>query len=259
MPNIYHLSEGQLLLFALILMRMTAFVVSSAIFGSPTIGVQLKILFSVILSVLLFPTVKIGSADLLVISDQIILLCGREILIGLTLGFLTRLFFFTVTMTGDLVSTTVGLNASQMFNPLLGSNGNTLDQFYSVLGTLIFLAVNGHHLLVSALAQSFEMVPVSSLNLNWGVFGEMATFGQAVLLIAIKMSAPMIIAVFVTNLSMGILGRAVPQMNVLVTSMPVTILLGMTVVFLCLPLFVLEMNGVMDITATQLFSVMKGL
>jgi flagellar biosynthetic protein FliR len=259
MTNLYALSEGQLLLFALILMRMTAFVVSSAIFGSPTVSAHLKVLFSLMLSVLLFPIVKAGNVNYLVISDQIILLVARELLIGLTLGFLTRLFFFTVTMTGDLVSITVGLNASQMYNPLLGANGNTMDQFYSVLGTLVFLAVNGHHLLLSALAQSFDMVPVASMNLNWGVFGEMATFGQATLLIAIKMSAPMIVAIFVTNLSMGILGRAVPQMNVLVTSMPVTILLGMSVVFLCLPLFVLEMNGVLDITATKLFMVMKHL
>lgn len=257
--NLYQLSEGQILLFALVLMRMTAFVVSSAVFGSTAVNVQLKILLSLVLSVLLYPVVKVGNINYLVISDQIIMLCAREILVGLTLGFLTRLFFFTVTMTGDLVSISVGLNASQMYNPLLGQNGNTLDQFYSVLGTLVFLAVNGHHLLISALAQSFDMIPVSSLSLNWGVYGEMATFGQTALLIAIKMSAPVIVAIFITNLSMGILGRAVPQMNVLVTSMPVTILLGMAVVFICLPLFVLEMNGVLDITAGKLFTVMKHL
>jgi len=68
-----------------------------------------------------------------------------------------------------------------------------------------------------------------------------------------------LVTIFLVNLAMGILGRAVPQINVLVTSMPVTIMIGMTVVFLGLPLMVMEMNGIMDITAAKLFEVMKHL
>ncbi len=257
--NLYQLSEAQILLFALVLMRMTAFVVSSAIFGATTVSSQVKILLSITLAVLLYPSVKVGHIDYLVISDDIILLVARELLIGLTLGFITRLFFFVVTITGDLMSISIGLNASQLFNPLLGQNGNTLEQFYAVLGTLVFLAVNGHHMLISALAQSFDVIPVSSLTLNIGVYGEIALFLQSILLMSIKICAPVIVAILVTNLAMGILGRAIPQINVLVTSMPVTIMIGLAVIFICLPLFVVEMNGIMDATAGNLIAVMKHL
>lgn len=259
MGNLYQFSEPQMLLFALILMRMIAFVVSSAIFGAPSLSIQVKVLLSIILTVLLFPTVKIDSSGLLVISDQIITLAARELLVGITLGFLTRLFFFAVTMTGDLISITVGLNASQQYNPMLGQNGNTIDQFYTTLGTLVFLAVNGHHILLGGLAQSFELIPVNSMSLNIGVFGEIATFGQNILMMAIKMCAPVMVAILITNLAMGILGRAIPQINVLITSMPVTIMVGLGVVFICLPLLILEMNGIIDVTAGSLFAVMKHL
>lgn len=253
------MTEAQILLFALVLLRMIAFVFSSAVFGSPTVNTPVKILFSIVLSILLFPLVKVGKVDYSLISNDIIGLAVREIFIGLTLGFLTRLFFFVVTMTGDLVSMSVGLSASQLYNPMLGTHGNTIDQFYSTLGTLVFLAINGHHMLISAIAQSYEIVPVSSLSLNFAAFADIAVYGQTALLMAIKMCAPVLVTILLVNLAMGILGRAVPQINVLVTSMPVTILLGMTVVFLCLPLLVIEMNGLVEITASKLFAVMKQL
>jgi flagellar biosynthetic protein FliR len=253
------MTEAQILLFALILLRMIAFMVSSAVFGSPTVNISIKILLSITMSMILFPVVKAGKVDYLVISNEIIGLAIRELIIGLSLGFLTRLFFFVVTMTGDLVSVSVGLSASQLYNPLLGQQGSTVDQFYSTIGTLIFFSINGHHMLINAIAQSYDLVPVSSMHLNVGPFAEMAVFGQTAIMMAIKMCAPIFVTILLINVAMGILGRAVPQINVLVTSMPVTIMLGMAVVFICLPLLALEMNGLMDITAAKLFAVMKGL
>lgn len=259
MFNTGAMTEAQILLFALIFLRMIAYVVSSAVFGAPAVNVPVKVLLSLVLSIMLYPVVKVGNVDYLVISNEIVGLAVRELIVGLSLGFLTRLFFFVVTMTGDLVSISVGLSASQLYNPMLGSHGNTIDQFYSTVGTLVFLAINGHHMLLTGIAQSYELVPVSSLALNVGPFAEMAVYGQTTLLMAIKMCAPILVAILLVNLAMGILGRAVPQINVLITSMPVTIMLGMTVVFLCLPLLVLEMNGLVEITAGKLFDVMKHL
>lgn len=252
-------TDAQILLFALIFLRMIAFVLSSAIFGSPTITSPVKVLLSVVLTVLLFPVVKVGNVNYDLISNEIIMLGIRELAVGLSLGFLTRLFFFTVSMTGDLVSMSVGLSASQLYNPLLGTNGNTIDQFYTTIGTLVFLAINGHHMLINGIAQSYQLVPVSVLSFNFGPFAEMAAYGQEIIMMAIKMCAPVLVTILLANIAMGILGRAVPQINVLITSMPVTIMLGMTVVFLCLPLLAIEMTGLINLTAEKLFSVMKAL
>ncbi|MNJ99871.1 Flagellar biosynthetic protein FliR [compost metagenome] len=259
MINWSALTEAQILLFALIFLRMIAYVVSSAIFGSPLVNSPVKILMSIVLSILLFPVVKAGSIDYMVISNDIIGLAAREVIVGLSLGFLTRLFFFIVSMTGDLVSMSIGLSAGQMYNPMMGSQGSVIEQFYSTMATLIFLAINGHHILISGIAQSYELVPVSSLTLNIGPFAEMAVFGQTAFLMAIKMCAPVLVTILMVNLAMGILGRAVPQLNVLVTSIPVTIMLGVAVVFICMPLFIMEMTGLANLTAERLFAVMKGL
>lgn len=253
------LTEAQILLFALILLRMTAFVVSSAVFGAPAVSVTVKILLSLVLSVLLFPIAQTKGVDYSLVSNEIVLLAGREVLVGLVLGFLTRMFFFIVTMAGDLVSMSIGLGASQLYNPMLGSTGNAIDQFYSTLGTLVFLAIQGHHMLISGIAQSYDLIPVAAMSFNAGPLAEMAVYGQIILMMAIKMCAPVLVTILLVNLAMGILGRAVPQINVLVTSMPVTIMIGAVVVFVCMPLMILEMNGIIDITSVKLLEVMKGL
>jgi flagellar biosynthetic protein FliR len=252
-------TEAQILLFALVFLRMIAFVVASAFFGAGTIPTPVKILLSLIMSVLMYPLVKVSNVDYLVISNEIVSLAAREIIIGLSLGFLTRIFFFVVTMVGDLIAMSVGLSAGQMFNPLLGTSGNAMESFYTSLGTLVFLAINGHHILIRAIVESYTLVPVSSLSLNVGPFAEMAMFGQTALILTIKMCAPVLVTIILVNLAMGILGRAVPQINVLVTSMPVTIMIGMTVVFICLPLMISEMHGLVEITASNLFKVMKAM
>lgn len=248
-----------MIVFGLILLRMIAFVISSAVLGSPNISAPLKLLLSIVLCVLIYPTVHVVPADLASVTDNLILLSARELMIGVTLGFLTRLFFFTIGMTGELVSISIGLGAAQIFNPLMGNNSNTIEQFYNTLATLIFFAINGHHLLISGIAQSYELIPLAQMKLSVGPYAEIATFAQDMMLMGIKMCAPILAAILVTNLAMGVLGKAVPQINVLVTSLPVTLMLGFVLMFLCIPLIVVEMNGVLDITHTKLMLVMKAL
>lgn len=242
----------------LIFLRMIAFVVSAVVFGSSNISTPIKILLALVLSVVVFPTVQVGGTSQQMVED-LILLAAREVFIGLSLGFLTRLFFFAVGMTGELISVSIGLGQAQIFNPMLGTNSNTVEQFYNTLATLIFFAVNGHHLLISGIAQSYELVPLAQMKLNMAPFAEIATFVQSMMVMAVKMCAPIIGAILITNMAMGILGRAIPQINVLVTSMPVTLLIGFALMFICIPLLVVEMHGILDITHTKMVLVMKAL
>ncbi|RYZ68762.1 MAG: flagellar biosynthetic protein FliR [Proteobacteria bacterium] len=238
---------------------MIAFIVSSIIFGSGNISAPVKILLSLTLTMMIFPTIQISAIDTAKLTEDLVLLSAREVVLGLSLGFLSRLFFFAIGMMGELVSTSIGLGAAQMFNPLMGTNSNTVEQFYTTIATLVFFSLNGHHLVLGAIAESYELIPIAQLKLNMGPFAEMATFAQDMMVMAVKMCAPIIAAILITNIAMGVLGRAVPQINVLVTSMPVTLMIGFVLMFVCIPLLVMEMNSVLDMTQTKLSMVMKAL
>jgi flagellar biosynthetic protein FliR len=257
--NPYFLSEPQILFFALILLRMSAFLFTAALFSLPAMNAPLKVLLAVVLTMIVAPTLKPGPEIFTGFSDGLPLIAAREVLVGLVLGFLTRLFFFSVSMTGDLISISLGLNSAQLYNPMMASQGSVVEQFHVLLGSMFFLLINGHHMLIGAIIQSFELLPAGVLSFRVGPLGEMAAFGQDLLIITLKMSAPVMASILIANIAMGILGRAIPQINVLVTSFPVTIMLGLAVMFICLPLFVFEMGGVVDLTTAKLMQVMKAL
>lgn len=257
MFDVYQFSEPKFLAFILVLLRMIAFIVSSPIFGVGNIPVQLKLLLSLTLTFILFPIVSWRDINGELLSNEIIWLAGREVFIGLCLGFLSKLFFFAVSSGGMLISISIGLSSAQMFNPAIGEQSSVVEQLKVTLATLFFLAINGHHMLLSALVQSFTLVPLSTAGLNLQVFRDMAALGQEVLLIGVKIAAPIMISVLLMNLAMGILGRAVPQINVLITSWSANILLGFLVLFVCLPFFFDEMKGTINTMTLQIFDVMK--
>ncbi len=257
MPSIYQFNEIQILTFALVLMRITAFVFVWPILGTQTIPIQIKILFSLVLTMVLSPTVLVSAPVQEEMSQVVIWLAAREITIGLFLGFVARMFLFAVAIGAQIASVSLGLAQAQLFNPSLGSQGNIIEQFQVTLASMVFLALGGHHYLLSGLASSFTMIPLSSVGINIDSFQTIIQMGQEVLVIGLKICAPVLVAIFLTNLSMGIIGRAVPQINVLVTSIPVTIMIGLITMIFTMPLFITEMDTLLQATVERMFQTMK--
>lgn len=256
-PNIYQFPEGQIVAFVLILLRVIAFFVAWPIFGTSLVSTPVKVLLALAVSLMMFPIVQFENIDLLKISDEIVFLSIREVCVGLALGFMMRMFFFAVAIAGEIISVSIGLASAQLFNPTMGTQSNVVEQFQTILATMFFLAVNGHHIFISGLAKSFELLPISAVGLNYESFAGIAITTQHVLLIGLKLSAPVLASIFLANIAMGILGRAVPQINVLVTSLSVTIVLGFTVMFLVVPFSMQEMTGLLNSMAEHFFRMMK--
>lgn len=261
MINISQLNEIQILAFGLILLRMSAFVMSSAIFSSTTISIAVKILFSVVLTLLVFKPVTSNMviAHISENEKQLILMAAFELATGLVLGFFTRIFFFSVSMAGEIVSLSMGLGQAQLFNPMLGSMGNAMEQFYVTIGTLLFFVLNGHHMMIQGLVESFNFTQLASMHINVQSFAEVVAKTQEFFILGIKISAPILISMIVVQVGIALLSRAVPQINVLVTSVSVATMLGFVIIFISLPLLVMQMSGLMDLTTVEFFKFMKTL
>lgn len=256
--DIYRFTQVELLSFALILIRVASFLVSWPVFGSGVVPPHVKVLFALLFSFILYPVVghKVFTSDIL--SEQIIMLAGREVIIGLVIGYLTRIFFLAVSMAGYLVSTSMGLSTAQILNPMLSENSTAMEQFLTILATLFFLSINGHQIFISAFVQSFEVIPLTQASLSFGGFTHFGSIAQAILIIAIQLSAPILISLLFMNIAMAIVGRAVPQINVLVTSLPVNIMVGFFVLSVSIPYFVWQMRHLLEETTVQVFTMMKG-
>ena len=257
MTEVYKFSEPQLLLFFLVLVRMSAFIVSWPVFGVETISTPIKILFSVTLALLVFPTLHFSVEQQTVVSQSIVLMAAKEAVIGLMIGSLARFFFFAFQIAGELVSMSIGLSSAQMFNPALGGQASSVEQFYLAFATLFYLSVNGHHFLISGLVDSFRVVPISAELLNTGELKNVSMFVSQVVQIGLQFSAPIIVSILVVNLVLGVVGKTVPQMNVLVTSFPINILVGFAILILTLPLMMDEMGDFLQAATAGVFKMVK--
>ncbi len=111
----------------------------------------------------------------------------------------------------------------------------------------------------TAIVQSFEVIPLAEMSLKVGGLMEVSQKFQEIFVIMIKIAAPIVATIFVVNIAMAIVGRAVPQLNILVTSFPVTIMIGLIVLIISLPMMSMEMNMLMESTSDQLFKLMRSL
>lgn len=255
------LNEVQILMFALILLRMSAFVVAAAIFSSQTISAPLKILISLVFTIVVFQSVatNVALARLSESQNDLLLLAGREALIGVVLGFVTRFFFFAVSVAGEIVSVSMGLGQAQVFNPMVGSMSNAMEQFYTVIATLVFLAFNGHHMMIMGIVESFTTTPVAQLSFQYASLAEMVMKMQSFFIVGIKIAAPVMVSMIIIQLGMALLSRVVPQINVIFTSASITALIGFFILFISLPLLVMQMSGLVEFSMNEFFKLVRAI
>ncbi len=191
------------------------------------------------------------------IKQDLILLAAREAAIGLSIGFLGRFFFFTFRIAGEMVSQALGLSAAQIYNPAVGGASTSLEQLYVTLASLFYLGVNGHHFLISGLVGTFDYVPVAQLTFNTSQFVGIGHIAQEVVELGLKLSAPVVISILVVNLILGVVGKTVPQLNVLVTSFPINILVGFALMVATLPMLMDQMPAFLELSTTRVFQFVR--
>ncbi len=254
--NLFDLNEQEYLAFILVLIRVATFFATWPVFGGPNVPARVKILLSLALALSLSPFItQTHTADLG--SMHILQLAARETVVGVGLGFLCRLFFFVITMAGDLISLSMGLSQARLFNPAIGEQSSAVEQFYVILATLLFLGINGHHYLIGGLVQSFELIPLSAQFMSAEALGKINEFVPALFEVGVKMAAPAIVTILFMNIAMGLVGRAVPQINVLITSLPLNVLVGLMIMIVSIPLVITQMEGLAGELADSMLEWLK--
>ncbi len=236
--NIYNLIEVEVFSFLLVLARMSAFIVTWPVLGSINVPAQVKILFSLLVSIMIYPFVKESMLTPLISLQQLILFVLKEVVVGLSLAFISHLFFYGLQVGSEIISASLWVSAAQMFSPTSGSQSTPIDTFCYILGALVFLIIDGHHLFLTGLVQSYDVLPAVRWGMEVETFSQVALFGQTVVEFGLKISAPILVSILLINVSLAIVSRAVPQINVLVTSMPINALVGFVLMILMIPMLV---------------------
>jgi flagellar biosynthetic protein FliR len=164
-----------------------------------------------------------------------VLIIGQQILIGLIIGFSVQLVFSAVITGGQIVSMQMGLGFSLMVDPQNGAQSPVLSQFYVVMVMLVYLAINGHLVLVEVLAESFKTMPISAHGLVANDFMEVVKWSTNIFAGGMAIALPAIASLLVVNLTFGVMTRSAPQLNIFAIGFPITMLLGFSLVMVTLP------------------------
>jgi flagellar biosynthetic protein FliR len=229
---------SQWLLFILIFARVASLIAVAPVFGHPGVPVQLKVALSIFTAFVLYPIVNHHPPHIEVQLLSFMVLVLKEVVTGLIIGFATSLLFAGVQFAGQLIGIDMGFSIANVIDPESGTNTPIISQMQYVVVILIFLMVNGHHFLIESLLISFSAVPIDGFSLSGSLVQKLIALTGTIFTIAVKIGAPAIIALFLTNVALGVLSRAVPQMNVFVISFPLKIAVGFLVLIISLPAFV---------------------
>ncbi len=260
MPFLF--TETETIVFSLALIRITSFFFTWPLFSQAVLPTPVKVLFSVAVTACVFPVIDRSGVAKETLELTLMWLSVKEAFIGLFLGFLSRLLFFSVEFGGSMISTAMGLSSATVFNPASGSTSTIIERFYIVLLTLLILSLNVHHAFISALVESFSAVPIAPAGIDLAAISNQKGGGEMVQMVTIaglKMSAPVMVVIFFLNVAMGIVGRAVPQINVLVTSLPVNIVAGLLVMIVTLPALILGFDRDLAQFADLLFKYLRAI
>jgi len=209
--------------------------------GSERVPAQLKAALGLALALVLMPVA--GRLPEFTGPAQIGLMAASEAAIGLAIGFAAKLIFAAVSMAGELGDLQSGFGFAGVVSPQTGEHTSVIGQLQLGISWLIFLGANGHHLLLKALGDSFSAVPlgagpgICALALTHAASGLIAT--------AIQIAAPVVAAVMLSDLSLGLLTRAAPQMNLLAIGFPIKLAVGLWATLLALPLLVSAERGLL--------------
>ena len=228
--------------FILIFFRIISVLWLLPFFSSKAIATGYKAGLSMILAFFIFDKVSfpaIPGGDPFYLG----LLVIKEMLIGISIGFVVRIIFLSIAVAGEIPALQAGFAFARFMDPVNMSQGSVLEEFKTILAVIIFFVADAHHILIKGLFASFRDLPVGSGTMKLSLLHYLINATSSIFSVGLKLGAPVIVTLFVTELALGMLSRMVPQINIFVEGVPIKILLTLFVLALSMNILIPVIAG----------------
>lgn len=229
----------------LVFLRMISFFITVPIFfpkGFPSIA---KVPLILVIAYVLLPGINYSGLNV-TNNFMLISLSINEIITGLTLGFITTLCFFSVRMAGQLIDVQIGFSMINMFDPATSSNSTLIEHLLYWCSLILFFIVDAHHMLIRALVESFNAISIGRFLLTPESFSLILKAFVEFFALGLKIAIPLVLIILITDIILGIIGRTVPNLNLMILGMPIKILVGLMAFTLVLPIIFKIIIGSFD-------------
>ncbi|MDT8716643.1 fused FliR family export protein/FlhB family type III secretion system protein [Clostridium sp. 19966] len=222
----------------LIFLRMVTFTALVPIFfpkGTPAI---MKAFFSAVIAMIIVPSIDVTAVNSIDSNFSIYFFMINEVITGLFLGAITNICFLVFSMAGQMIDIQIGLSMATMFDPNSETSTTLIQRLMYWVSFIVFLLIDGHHMLIKALVQSFKIVGIGKTI----IFNETIMAGinaiTSYFALGLKIAIPIVFIILLTDITMGLVSRTVPQLNIMILGLPVKILIGFLSVSLAIPIFI---------------------
>jgi flagellar biosynthetic protein FliR len=223
--------------YILIFFRVLAILWLLPVFSMRGLSALFKISLALLMSFLITGAVPYPAE---VASDGYAMLLAifKEVLIGLSIGFAVRLLFAVIQATGEIVGFQTGFGFARMVDPISSGQSSILEELLFMLGLIIFFTIDAHHIVIRGIYASFKELPLGTATVTGGLFNYFTAASGRIFGLGLKFGAPLIVALFLIELSLGLLSRMIPSMNIFVEGLPVKIFVSLSILSLALSFMV---------------------
>ncbi|HHY41901.1 MAG TPA: flagellar type III secretion system protein FliR [Thermoanaerobacterales bacterium] len=247
--------ETALLKFLLILFRCLGYMLITPVFGRREIPAQAKIGLAALLSIIVYPFIPdINFSDNLWILAASTL---KEFITGITIGYGAFLLFSSLYLAGEIIDMEMGFGIVNVLDVQSNTQVPLMGNYFYILTILLFLTANGHHMLISAIIKSYDLLPLSEAVFQEGLLNALIVSFKDMFLLGVKIALPVVSVIFLTDLALALIARTVPQMNVFMVGLPVKIAVGMISMIMVFPMFFIILDAVYNGTYENILITIK--
>jgi flagellar biosynthetic protein FliR len=223
--------------FFLVFLRVSALVITIPVLGDASVPVRVKAGLSLLMAILLFPVVQGNIPKPSFDIFSLVLRMIGEVLIGVVIGFTARLIFAGIQLAGQLIGFQMGFAIVSVMDPLNSMQISVIAQFKYMIAILIFIIMDGHHVFLYAVAESIRILPPLNFHFSGPLLSALVDLLGRMFVVAVQVGAPILAILIFVSISMGLVARTVPQINVFVVGFPLQISVGLIGIGVMLPLF----------------------
>lgn len=246
--------------YLLVVARLSGLFLFAPVFGSSVVPLLVRVALVLLLAWILFPIHAFGAGSVPLEAPALIVAMASELAIGLIVGFVANLVFVAFQVAGTIVGTQIGFGVLTLFDPLRHESfSSVIDQFYSTLGTLVFLVLNGHHMVVAALDRTYRAIPAGGVFQPEAMALPISRLTSEIFTAGFQLALPILAALLLTDLAFGLVARAVPQINVFFLGLPLKGLVGLVALSLALPASLAFMSDHIDRGMRDLLGIVRAL
>lgn len=237
-------------LFAAPFLRLSGMMLAAPVFNNRSFNLRARALLAVLLAALVAPSLPSLPFDN-IFSGVGLVAALSELGVGLMMGFVMQLAFAAAVFAAHAQSMTMGLGFAMAVDPQNGVQVPVVAQLFVILTTLIFLSVDGHLAIIAAVVESYRLVPLGSMGLPQMSFSRLVDLGSMVFTWGILMALPILTALLFMNIALGVVTRAAPQLNIFAVGFPVTIMSGLLIMLIVMPIYIDLLTELLDLTLAE--------